>query len=139
MLFSQKRAKLKIALRIHWVQCYLSRKSKTKNYPVKISIKGAHCRVLFYQESLTLNIIQSKITLTVLRVFLTMSPRKSKHLPYRVYNAIFPRKSKIINRPVKNSVNGKHGTMLFSKEIVRPKLTQSKITHMLQCHFPEEQ
>ena len=33
--------------------------SKTKNYPVKISINGKHCTMLFSKEGLRLNITQS--------------------------------------------------------------------------------
>ena len=80
-----------------------------------------------------------------------------------MYNALFPRKSRTKNQPVKisvsgtlgtmlfcqegealeaffhpfkNSVNGTQGTMLFSQETGRLKITQPKIAltvHRVQC------
>ena len=55
--------------------------------------------MLFSHERVKLKIILSKLALTV--------PGES---------AIFPGKRKTINYPVKISVNGTQGTMLFSRE-----------------------
>ena len=46
------------------------------------------------------------------------------------------------NHPVKITINGTYGTMLFSKGLVRLKITQSKLTltvHRVQCYFPKEE
>ena len=81
-----------------------------QNNPVKISINGSHCTMLFTQETVKLKITQSKIGLTVLRV--------QDH---------FPRKGKTEDHQARNEVNGAKGTMLFSRERARITLTQSKI------------
>ena len=70
--------------------------------------------------------------------------RKSKikitwPLQYMGYNAIFQRKSKTKDHAVKNSVKSAQGTMLFYEEVVRLKITQSKVAltiHRVQCYFP---
>ena len=73
MLFSQVRLRLKItrskiALTVHYVQCYFPRKSQTRNHPVKITVKGTWGTMLFSQVRLRLKITQSKIALRVHRI-----------------------------------------------------------------------
>ena len=55
-----------------------------------------------------------------------------------MYYAIFPRKSKTKNHLVKSGVNGTQGTILFSKEREKQKITHSKLELtmlMVQCFF----
>ena len=64
---------------------------------MKTSINSTQGTRQFSQERVRLNINQSKLVLAV-----------------QGYNAIFQRKSKTKNHPVKITVNGTQGTMIFS-------------------------